>query len=199
MSYTGETMELGAASTPAEPTRRSLRSAVVPAALAMALFGALFATSMRTREADPSEKIAGAMQRLSTQRAATYDDCETMRHGAHGCISKTKLLHNGTSIDCHEVSNFALDYFCGDNHTNTAALAHMVNTQYDAGNTCGLVETFLTTCMTSSDIFCKVYSIQAEEASKTYMGCDSDSTTTSRKTPWFSNANASVSSDGPKP
>merc|ERR1712216_157647 len=60
----------------------------------------------------------------------------------------------------------------GDNHTNTAALAHMVNTQYDAGNTCGLVETFLTTCMTSSDIFCKVYSIQAEEASKTYMGCD---------------------------
>merc|ERR1719217_1415044 len=94
----------------------------------MALFGALFATSMSTREADASE-TAGAMQRLSTQRAATYDDCETMRHGAHGCVSKTKLLHNGTSIDCHEVSNFALDYFCGDNHTNSAALAHMVNPQ----------------------------------------------------------------------
>ena len=68
------------------------------------------------------DRIASAMSRLATQQAATYDDCKIMRMGAHGCVSKTKLLHNGSSIDCHEVSNFGLDYFCGDNHTNSAAM-----------------------------------------------------------------------------
>merc|ERR1719408_712765 len=140
------------------------------------------------------EAIAGALSRLATQRSATYDDCKIMRMGAHGCVSKSKLIHNGTSIDCHEVSNFALDYFCGDNHTNAAATTHMVSAQLSSGNECGLIETFLTTCMSSEGIFCEAYSIQATVAAKQYLSCDSDSEDANkgRKTPWFSNQNASA-------
>merc|ERR1711998_51679 len=102
--------------------------------------------------------------------------------GAHGCVSKATVLHNGSSIDCHEVSNFGLDYFCGDNHTNTAAVTHMAAAEIAEGNTCGLVGTFLTTCMASDNVFCEAYSIQATVAAKAYLGCDAASLeTTGRK------------------
>merc|ERR1719231_1861701 len=144
--------------------------------LALALFGALFASHARSGgAAADGDRIASAMSRLATQQAATYDDCKIMRMGAHGCVSKATVLHNGSSVDCHEVANFGLDYFCGDNHTNTAATTHMANAQINSGNTCGLVETFLTTCMATTDsVFCEAYSIQAKVAAKSYLSCDDD-------------------------
>merc|ERR1719408_458768 len=140
------------------------------------------------------EAIAGALSRLATQQAATYDDCKIMHMGAHGCVSKKTLLHNGSMIDCHEVSNFGLDYFCGDNHTNSEAMTRLASSQIEAGNKCDLVETFLTTCLSTEGIFCEAYSIQASVAAKSYLSCDSsvEDASSGRKTPWFSNQNSSA-------
>merc|ERR1719502_171781 len=202
MAFSGETLELGVAATPqAEAPRRTARKALVPVAVALALFGALFA-SRSSASAPEGEQIAGALSRLATQQTATYDDCKIMRMGAHGCVQKTTLLHNGSSIDCHEVSNFALDYFCGDNHTNTAAMMHLANAQLNAGNECDLVETFLSTCMSSEGIFCEAYSIQASVAAKNYLSCDSEATESAnkgRKTPWFSSQNDTAAKHATNP
>ena len=71
-------------------------------------------------------------------------------------------------------------------------MMHLANAQLNAGNECDLVETFLSTCMSSEGVFCEAYSIQASVAAKNYLSCDSEATESAnkgRKTPWFSSQN----------
>ena len=195
-----ESVELGVAAEVAtqQPERQSTArrvaaAAFVPALIALALLGASFVTSSARTTDQGAKQFGATLARLGSEgsdAAATYDDCTILKMGAHACVTKTTTIGD-SDLSCHELSNYGLDRYCkSENKTVTARAENYARKRIEAGEECDMIEMFLSTCFSTEGIFCEAYSIEASVAATSSMGCsssDADSTSTSRKTPWFSN------------